>query len=68
MSHIIDEMPTLAQVQVASAHEIVLWQFYLRPTISNDELGVVRAITRKYDAMSPATRESIGRRVRREHG
>jgi hypothetical protein len=68
MSYIIDEMPALTQVQSASAHEIVLWQFYLRPTLSNDELGIVKAIARRYDAMSPATRESIARRVRREHG
>lgn len=68
MSYIIDEMPTPMEVAMASAHEIVLWQFYLRPTVSNDELIIVRAIARKYDAMAPATRESIGRRIRREHG
>lgn len=63
---IIDEMPTLTQVQNASAHEIVLWQLYLRPTASNAELDVVKAVTRRYDAMSPATRESIARRLRRD--
>jgi hypothetical protein len=62
---IIDEMPTLSQVQAASAHEIVLWHLYLRPTASNSELDVVKAIARRYDAMPASMRERIAARLRR---
>lgn len=68
MPRIIDEMPTQAQVSEADVYDIVRWHLFLRPTMSNDELVVVKAIAQRYDAMAPSVRESCTLRARREHG
>lgn len=65
MPEIIDEMPTMTQVENANPDEIVAWHLFLRPTMSNEELPVVKAIAAKYDRMAPDTRESITARLRR---
>ena len=65
MAHVIDEFPTLTQVASADAIEIVRWHLFLRPTMANEELDIVKAIARRYDAMPAATREAITNRVRR---
>lgn len=62
--HVIDEMPTLTQVEQADAEQIVEWHLYLRPTMMNEELDIVKAIARKYDAMPPQMREGFAQRLR----
>lgn len=64
MPQVIDDMPTLTQVENASAHEIVAWHLFLRPTMSNEELPTVKLIAARYDRMSPDTRERITARLR----
>jgi hypothetical protein len=67
MGRIIDEMPTQQQVLSAEPYQIVAWHLYLRPTMSNDELHIVKAIARRYDAMVPSERERHTTRARRQH-
>jgi hypothetical protein len=64
---IIDEMPSLGEVSTAEDYRVVQWHLYLRPTASNEELGIVKAIAGRYDRMSPTVREAHAARARREH-
>jgi hypothetical protein len=57
----------LGQVEKATAHEIVAWYFYLRPTMSNDELPIVKAIAGRYERMDSGTRDALRARVQREY-
>lgn len=65
-NRIIDDMPTMTEVENATAYEIVCWHHYLRPTMMNDELVVVKAIARKYDSLNEMTRTGLVNRARRE--
>lgn len=65
-NRIIDEMPTMTQVENAGPYEIVCWNHYLRPTMMNDELIVVKMIARKYDAIPESQRTGFVRRARTE--
>lgn len=65
MTRILDEVPTPLQVADADACAIVDWHLHLRPPMSNAELDVVKAITRRYDALSASERERWGRHLRR---
>ena len=62
----INNMPTMTQVENAEPYDIVRWQHYLRPTFSNEELPVVKAIARRYDAMPEAIRTPLVIQARRE--
>lgn len=64
---IVDQMPTLAEVEAAGGYQIVVWHLFLRPTMSNDELAVVKAIAARYDRMGPAEREAHAAQARRAH-
>jgi hypothetical protein len=64
---IIDEMPTQGEVEAADPQQIVRWQMFLRPTMMNDELHIVKAIAARYDRLPAETRESLGAQLRREH-
>lgn len=64
---IIDEMPTRGQVERASDYEIVCWQFYLRPTMSNTELEVVKLIATKYEQLPDGIRGGLRRRSLQEY-
>lgn len=65
---VVTEMPTQRQVMDGTAREIVTWHLYLRPTRMQDELNIVKAIARRYDALSPSDRERIQTELRRLHG
>lgn len=65
-NRIIDDMPTMGQVENAEPYQIVCWHHYLRPTMMNDELIVVKAIARKYEAMPESVRTGLVARARRE--
>lgn len=67
MARIIDEMPTQTEVENADAYQIVEWHLYLRPTMMNEELNIVKAITQRYDRMPSSVREAHAARARREH-
>lgn len=67
MKKIIDEMPAMGDVERAEPYQLVCWHLYLRPTMSNDELPIVKAIARKYDAMPPGDRERLSARARVQH-
>lgn len=66
MTRVVDEMPTPGQVEAAGAREIVRWHLYLRATMSNEELLIVKAIARRYDQMPSAIRERLTAALRRE--
>jgi len=66
-NRIIDEMPSMADIEAADAYQIVCWHHYLRPTFSNDELVFVKAIARKYDNLNDMTRAGLVNRARREY-
>jgi hypothetical protein len=66
-NRIIDEMPTLSDVEAADAYTIVCLNHYLRPVMSNDELVVVKAIARRYDNLNDMTRAGLVARARREY-
>lgn len=66
-NRIIDEMPTQGEVIGASAYQIVCWHHYLRPTMLNEELDIVKAIARKYDALPESVRTPLVMQARREH-
>lgn len=68
MRYVIDEMPTQHQVENATAEQLVAWQLYLRPTMHQDELQIVKAIDRRYNALAGSVREAMQRKLRREHG
>lgn len=63
---VIDTMPTMTEVENAGPYQIVCWNHFLRPTMMNDELNVVKAIARKYDAMPESQRSGFVRRARKE--
>jgi hypothetical protein len=63
---IIDEMPTMTQVENADAYQLVKWHLWLRPTMMNSELDVVKAITRRVDNMNGMTRDGLVARARHE--
>lgn len=67
MSYVIDTMPTLTEVENATPRQIVEWQLYLRPTMSNEELPVVKLIAMKYDQLPPNVREHHGAELRQQH-
>jgi hypothetical protein len=60
-------MPTLADVENAGAYEIVCWNHYLRPVVSNDELVIVKAIDRRYQQLNEITRNGLVVRARGEY-
>jgi tyrosine-protein phosphatase YwqE len=66
-NRVIDEMPTMQQVEDAGAYEIVCWNHYLRPVMSNDELVVVKAIDRRYQQLNEITRNGLVVRARKEY-
>lgn len=68
VGHVIDEMPTIGEIESATEEEIVEWHLYLRPTVMQEELHNVKAITLRYEQMAPSTRERIQRELRRRHG
>ena len=57
MPQIIDEMPTLTQVEQADPAQLAQWYFYLRPIMSNDEMVVVKTVARRFDALPDETRQ-----------
>jgi hypothetical protein len=63
---VIDELPTRAQVLAAGDYQLVRWHLFLRPTASNDELDVIKAIAMRYDRLPAAAREAHASRARRE--
>jgi hypothetical protein len=65
---VIDEFPTLTQVENAEPYEIVCWYLYLRPTFTNDELPIVKQISHRYDAMPAPVREELVARAGKEYG
>lgn len=68
MTLIIDEMPTFGQVEHADAEQIVTWHLFLRPTMANEELDIVKAIARRYEMLAPSLREILVGQARRKHG
>lgn len=66
-NRIIDDMPTIGQVEAATGYQLVCWHHYLRPTMFNEELFVVKAIARRYDSMPEALRTPLVERARREY-
>lgn len=66
-NRVIDDMPNMTDVENASAYQIVCWNHYLRPVMSNDELPVVKAIDRKYQQLNEITRNGLVVRARREY-
>ena len=66
-NRIIDEMPTMSQVGEAAPYQVVCWYHYLRPTMFNDELVIVKAIARRYhDDMNAALRFDLVVKARKE--
>ncbi len=68
MNRVIDEMPTMGDVERAEPRQLVEWYLYLRPTMLQEELDIVKAIARRYEAMSPSLREQLQGELRRIHG
>jgi hypothetical protein len=66
-SRIIDQMPTLAQIENATDYEIVAWHLFLRPTVSNSELVFVKAVAARYERMPSTIREAWAGQARRAH-
>lgn len=66
-NRIIDEMPTIRQVEDADSYQIVRWHHFLRPTMSNEELPIVKMIARRYDAMPEGQRAQLVHNARKEH-
>lgn len=67
-NYVIDEMPTRTEVESASSERIVEWQLFLRPTMMNEELDIVKAIAQRYDRMSSRQREGLAAMLRKRHG
>ena len=65
-NRVIDEFPTPQQVREASEYEIVCWYFYLRPTMSNDELPILKAVAGRYERMNSNLRDTLRQRAQRE--
>lgn len=65
---VVTEMPTQRQVMDGTAREIVTWHLYLRPTQMQEELNIVKAIARRYDALPSSDRERLQHELRRIHG
>jgi hypothetical protein len=63
----IDEMPTMSEVENADNYRIVCWHHYLRQSIFNDELVVIKKIAQRYDQMNVSTRANLVSRARREY-
>lgn len=61
---IIDEMPTLTEVENADRQQIVKWHLFLRPTMSNDELPIIKKIAQRYEQIPSEVREGITMRLR----
>lgn len=66
-NYVIDEMPTRTEVESASSERIVEWQLFLRPTMMNEELDIVKAIAQRYDRMSSRQREGLAAMLRKRH-
>lgn len=62
---IIDEMPTMRDVEQADPRQLVAWHLYLRPTMMNEELDIVKAIARRVDALPQSVREAAQEALRR---
>lgn len=67
MSRIIDEMPTQTEVENADSYKLVCWHLFLRPTMMNEELNIVKAIAQRYDRLPSSVRQAHGARARREY-
>lgn len=67
MTRVIDEMPTRQQVINAEPYQLVCWHLFLRPTMMNEELDIVKAITRRYDNLPEGVRSTLGAQARREY-
>lgn len=65
MNQIIDTMPTLGEVESADQLQIVRWYLFLRPTMSNDELVIVKAIAARFERMPESSRSALIARARR---
>lgn len=66
-SLVIDQMPSISEVECAEPYQIVAWHLFLRPTLMNEELVVVKAIAQRYDRMAAEQRQAHAARARREH-
>jgi hypothetical protein len=62
----IDDMPMLFAVEQADDYQIVCWNHYLRRALFNEELGVIKAIARRYDSLSEGVRTPLVARARKE--
>lgn len=67
-NRIIDHMPTMGEVENAIPYQIVCWHHYLRPTMMNDELVIVKAIARRYEGLNEILRNGLVNKARREYG
>lgn len=67
MRHVIDEMPDRATVIEATPEQIVEWHIYLRPTMANEELDIVKAIAQRYDRLPASVREHYAAVLRRRY-
>lgn len=65
---VIDAMPTMRDVEACDQRQIVAWHHRLRPTMMNDELVIVKAIARRYDAIPEHLRATLVTADYRENG
>lgn len=56
---VIHDMPTMRDVETATPSQLVAWHHRLRPTMMNDELVIVKAIARRYDAIPENVRAPL---------
>lgn len=68
MTHVIDDMPTMSEVENAEPRQLVEWYFYLRPTIANEELNIVKAIAARVDRLPGSVRQRLQNELRARHG
>lgn len=66
-NRVIDEMPTRTDVEGATKYQIVCWHHYLRPTMFNEELDIVKAIAMRYDRMPESFRTPLVAQARKEY-
>lgn len=64
---IIDDFPTLSQVETAKPYDIVCWYLCLRPTMTHEEMPILKAIARRYDDLHDQARQEMVARARREY-
>lgn len=65
---VIDEMPDRRAVQAADDYQLVCWHLFLRPTMNNDELDIVKAIAARYERLTVGARVDRAARAWREYG